>query len=117
MDDVPRPATLVADTHTVLDYGTPVSPPEEAQSPISVLYQEYAAELAEGLRKRFGNGPPDPDDVAQEAFQKVLERGDLSTIKNLRAFLWRTARNLILSSKRSDHRRSAYDFEIEQLFF
>ena len=57
------------------------------------------------------------DLVAQEAFQKVLERGDLSTIKNLRAFLWRTARNLILSSKRSDHRRSAYDFEIEQLFF
>ena len=30
--------------------------------------------IAKGIRERFGNGPPDPDDVAQEAYQRVLEK-------------------------------------------
>ena len=84
---------------------------------LAAFYQEHRAELTNYLRKQFGDGPPDPDDVTQLAFQKLLERGDLSGIRSLRAFLWRTARNLTLNFRRSDGIRSGYDFEVEQLFF
>ena len=83
----------------------------------AALYRDYVAELSDGIRGRFGDGPPDPEDIAQEAFQKLLERGDVSKIKNLRAYLWRTARNLVLTSKRSASQRSNYDFEVEHIFF
>lgn len=65
----------------------------------------------------FGAGPPDPEDVAQQAFEKLLERGDCSDIAALDAFLWRSARNLMLKGKRHEDVRAKYDFEIEQLFF
>ncbi|MEM8984281.1 MAG: sigma-70 family RNA polymerase sigma factor [Pseudomonadota bacterium] len=80
-------------------------------------YRAYAGELTDGIRAAFGNGPPDPDDVAQEAFQKVYERGDYGSIRNLRAFLWRTARNIVLAYKRKSDVRTKYDFEVEQLLF
>ena len=84
---------------------------------LTALYREYAAELSNGIRGLYGDGPPDPEDVTQEAFRKVFERGDVANIKNLKAFVWRTARNLVLTSKKSDKQRSRYDFEVEQLFF
>ena len=83
---------------------------------VSLLYTEYAQELVGYLRKVFGDGPPDPEDVAQTAFEK-LAKTDLSQIKNVKAFLWRTARNLTLTEKRNRGVRSRYDFEVEHLFF
>ncbi|RMB04943.1 RNA polymerase sigma factor [Eilatimonas milleporae] len=74
-------------------------------------------DLSIGLRDRFGNGPPDPDDIAQEAYRRVLEKDDPSSIRNLKAFLWRTARNLVFDALKSENSRSKYDFEIEQIFF
>ena len=91
--------------------------PLEANSEIQSLYDSYAGQLVATLRKMYGNGPPDPDDVAQQAFQKLIERGDLSTIQNLRAFVWRIARNLVLATKRTAAVRSRYDYEVEQLYF
>ena len=81
------------------------------------LYDQYAGELAGYLRKAFGDGPPDPEDIAQDAFRKLAEIDDLSDIKHPRAFLWRIARNLMVSGKRHEDIRSKYDFEIEHLFF
>lgn len=81
------------------------------------LYKDHWANLSNYLRHAFGDGPPDPDDIAQEAFEKVLEYGALSEIRNLKAFVWRTARNLVLSEKRHLKTRSKFDFEVEQLFF
>lgn len=78
---------------------------------------EDVRELSVGLRDRYGNGPPDPDDVAQEAYRRVLERNDLSSVRNVKAFLWRTARNLILDALKSAQSRAKYDFEVEQIFF
>ena len=74
-------------------------------------------DLSIGLRDRFGNGPPDPDDIAQEAYRRVLEKDDPSSIRNLKAFLWRTARNLVFDALKSENSRSKYDFEVEQIFF
>ena len=87
------------------------------RSSLSCLYRNHSRELAAYLRKTYGNGPPDPEDVVQQAFLKLSERDDLSEIRNLRAFLWRTARNLLLTTKRNDNTRSRYDYEVELLFF
>ncbi|MEM8774678.1 MAG: sigma-70 family RNA polymerase sigma factor [Pseudomonadota bacterium] len=89
----------------------------EADKTVSHLYAEQLRPLAAYLRKVYGSGPPDPEDIAQEAFQRLIEHHDLSSIRNLRAFLWRTARNLVISNKRSVARRTKYDYEIEQLYF
>ena len=84
---------------------------------INALYERLAPKLTATLRKMFGNGPPDPKDVTHEAFQKLMERPDRSDIRDLNAFLWRTARNLFLKGKRREEIRARFDFEIEQLFF
>ena len=89
----------------------------EMQSKIATLYGEYADQLTATLRKFYGDGPPDPEDVAHQAFQRVLERGDIGSILNLRAFVWRTARNLVLAAKRSTGVRIRYDYEVEQIYF
>ena len=81
------------------------------------LYTESATPLTAMLRRAFGDGPPDPDDIAQLAFQKLLERQDLSDIRNLKAFLWRTARNLVFKAKRSQEVRVRNDSEYEQRCF
>ena len=87
------------------------------QSDLWALYRDYQPELTAYLRGAFGEGPPEPEDVVQEAFQRLAEQDDLSVVRNLRAFLWRTARNLVLTHKRNREARSQYDFEIEHLFF
>ena len=89
----------------------------EAPETIERLYLDYADQLSASLRKVYGNGPPDPEDVSHQAFQKLMERGDLGAIANLKAFVWRTARNIVLAAKRSEDVRSRYDFEVEQLYF
>ena len=70
-----------------------------------------------GIRLRFGNGPPDPEDVVQEAFRRVYEYENLSAVQNIKAFIWRTARNLVLDSKKTTKTRASFDFEIERLYF
>ena len=84
---------------------------------ITKLYSEYAPELSQGIRIRYGDGPPDPDDVMQEAFRRIYEKEDTTKVRNLRAFIWRIARNLVLDAKKSEETRSKYDFEIENIFF
>lgn len=73
-------------------------------------------QLSTVIRKRFGNGPLDPEDVAQEAFRRLLERGNTSAIDNIKGFLWRTACNLVLDALKSTKSRAKYDAEITQLF-
>lgn len=98
-----------------------VAPTEVVQQSIegelAALYRDYVHDLAVGIRDRFGNGPPEPEDVAQEAFRRVIERGDTSQIKNLKGFLWRTARNLVFDATKRTKLRSKYDFEVEEILF
>ena len=89
----------------------------QAEDLLARVYREYAPELIAGIRSRFGDGPPDPEDAAQAAFHQVYERGNYASIRNLRAYLWRTARNIILSETRNTNARANYDYQIEQLYF
>ena len=87
------------------------------QEEISSLYQEYYMPLVATLRKMYGDGPPDPEDVANEAFERGIARGDVGSIDNLKAFLWRIAKNVVLKARRDNASRSRRDFEVENIFF
>ena len=80
-------------------------------------YREHRSELVSFLHRRFGSGPPDPEDIAQQAFEKLLRLESTEGIRSIRAFLWSTARNLTISRLSQDKVRASYDFEVEQLYF
>ena len=72
------------------------------------LYREHFAELCANIRKSFGAGPPDPEDVVQTAFTKFASLSDVGTVRDARAFLYITARNIVLDHKRAAKVVNAY---------
>ncbi|MEM9621116.1 MAG: RNA polymerase sigma factor [Pseudomonadota bacterium] len=64
-------------------------------------YEEHYGPLVAHLRKRFGAGPPDPEDVAQQTFKRLLTQPSLAEIDNPGAYLRQMARNLAISLQRS----------------
>ncbi|MFN4185910.1 MAG: RNA polymerase sigma factor [Hyphomonas sp.] len=61
---------------------------------LETLYREHRSGLVARLRRVFGAGPPQPDDLAQSAFTKLASMPDISSIRDPRAFLFRMAMNL-----------------------
>ncbi|MEM8988688.1 MAG: sigma-70 family RNA polymerase sigma factor [Pseudomonadota bacterium] len=90
---------------------------QQRQQRVSRLYQDYHRPLVATLRKMYGDGPPDPEDVANEAFHRIVARDDVGSIDNLKAFVWRIAKNIVLKSRRDSARRSRRDFDVENIFF
>jgi len=72
------------------------------------LYRTYAEELANTLKKRFGAGPPEPEDVVQATFTKYASLEDPASVRNPKAYLFRTARNIILNHKRQNQTADAF---------
>jgi len=86
---------------------------QERAAFLNHLFREHYGELVGRLRKVFGAGPPDPEDVAQAAFSKLAALTDLSRIRSPRAFLFRTAINVGLNS--NDKLRRGRNFVKSQL--
>ncbi len=78
----------------------------------SQLYDQYWNEICRVIRRKFGSGPPDPEEVAQVAFERLTLVSRTSQIDNPRAFLHRCARNYVLNEKRHHgvHKRYAEEF-------
>jgi RNA polymerase sigma factor (sigma-70 family) len=57
------------------------------------LYRDHWKSLCGRLRKVFGNGPPEPEDLAQTAFAKLIEYTDPATLDDPASFLFRIAIN------------------------
>lgn len=112
VDGLNRSITRDANSEYAVD--SEIQPPQEE---ISSLYKEYYMPLVATLRKMYGDGPPDPEDVANEAFERGIARGDVGSIDNLKAFLWRIAKNVVLKARRDNASRSRRDFEVENIFF
>ncbi len=72
----------------------------DQQSSFAALYQRYWRDLCVHIRSQFGMGPPEPEDVAQSAFARFAALDDPRAVENPRAFLWRTAHNIVISHKR-----------------
>ncbi len=70
----------------------PISfPQKRRQKTIDDLYRDCWGDLTAWLYRRYGVGPPEPEEIAQAAFAKMMEVPDLSLIRNLRAYLFTTA--------------------------
>lgn len=67
---------------------------------IDLLYARHWTELCHYIRRQFGVGPPDPEDVAQETFIKFASLENRDAIDNPRAYLYRTAHNLVIDERR-----------------
>ncbi|MEM6909361.1 MAG: RNA polymerase sigma factor [Pseudomonadota bacterium] len=74
---------------------------DAASSPFDRLYRSYFGPLLRGLRSLYGDGPPDPADIAQEAFARLAARGRLDEIGDLEGFVWISARNLMITRTKS----------------
>lgn len=70
---------------------------------MDALYARHWSELCHYIRERFGPGPPDPEDIVQDAFMRFAAVDDREVIDNPRAYLFRTAHNILVD----EHRRLA----------
>jgi RNA polymerase sigma-70 factor (ECF subfamily) len=68
------------------------------------FYASVKQEICDLLRAKFGDGPPEPEDMAQAAFAKLAALEDPSKIVNPKAFLYAAARNLTLDELRRNGR-------------
>jgi len=75
------------------------------------LYAGCFDSLVGYLRAHFRSCPHQAEEIAHNAFERMAARGKPGTVDNIRAFLWRTARNIALSDLRS--RRVAQRYRIE----
>lgn len=64
------------------------------------IYAKEWRDVHAFLRARFGPGPPDPEDIAQQAFFKLGEVAADKTLQSPRAFVFRIAINLMLDARR-----------------
>jgi RNA polymerase sigma-70 factor (ECF subfamily) len=62
------------------------------------LYRQHWRDICRRLRRIYGNGPPEPEDLAQAAFEKFAQLEDHERILHPRAFLIRIATNLGLNA-------------------
>jgi len=67
---------------------------------IRALYERHWSELCGYLRKRFGTGPPEPQDVAQQTFLRYATSPRCSEVRNERAYLFRIAHNVLVEERR-----------------
>ena len=80
------------------------------------LYATCFEQLVAFLRGRFGSGPPSPEDLAQTAFERLLTARELRDNASPKAFLWRTASNLAISSLRKSGVEQRNQPQIATLF-
>lgn len=72
---------------------------ECTETAVHDMYVKYRAELCQYVMKSVGVGQAEAEDVVQTAFAKVSQI-ELVTIRNSRAFLYRTCRNIAVDVKR-----------------
>ncbi|MGE5501060.1 MAG: RNA polymerase sigma factor [Ignavibacteriales bacterium] len=90
----------------------PIAPGEAVER----AYRQYWSELCAYVRKTFGAGPPEPEEVAQGAFARfaAVEPGE---VDHPRAFLYRTAHNIVMDHRRREAVRTRLSAEVAILDF
>ena len=90
----------------LLETSAPVD--RERRQQLSDLYLVHWQGLCGYVRAQFGPGPPEPEDIAQSAFMRFAA-ADPAHIHNPRAFLYATARNLVIDHHRREQRVTAHE--------
>jgi RNA polymerase sigma-70 factor (ECF subfamily) len=94
-------------------HAIPAEGPGEA---VDRAYRQYWSELCGYVRKTFGAGPPEPEEVAQGAFARFAALTPAEVV-NPRAFLYRTAHNIVLDHRRREAVRTRLSAEVAILDF
>jgi RNA polymerase sigma-70 factor (ECF subfamily) len=92
-------------------------PPQQPPRWLIAIYREHSAALCRFLRRKYGPGPPEPEDVMHEAFSRLaaLPSEAVTNIEHPKAFLYRTAENLLNTERRKRAVRSAHAAELNFL--
>ena len=80
---------------------------------LAAVYREHWHGLCRHVRRRFGAGPPDPEDVAAAAFTKLAATDDPADIANPGAFLRRVAHNIAIDAQRYNGRTRRVEQSLE----
>lgn len=86
---------------------------------VDALYRDYFSELLAFVRGKVGQGPPDPEDIIQVAFERIANHRAPETIENKRAYLYRTASNEIMTFRRRAavrHKHAVREIEVQEIF-
>jgi len=75
------------------------------------LYRRHWTELCRYIAHTFGRGPPDPEDVVQTVFAQFAALPDAGAIENPRAFLYRSAHNVVIDYHRKEAVRTRFATE------
>ena len=76
----------------------PTTPEESGRSRFSEeLYRSYWADLCRWLKRRYGRTTGEVEEIAQDAFEKIVSLDSHAHIRDPRAFLFTTAVNLALT--------------------
>ncbi len=92
-----------------------VRPGAEASNGLDDLYRRHFTALSAFVRRKFGSGPPDPEDVAQAAFERYAALANRSEVRNPKAFLYRCARNYVIDHRRRQAVSTRLAAEVESL--
>jgi len=77
------------------------------------LYRFHSNDLAKWLRRKFGDGPPEPEDIVHATVAKLTGMQSVSHIENFRAFLFTVASNIAVSAiRRNVHARTFVENEL-----
>lgn len=80
-------------------------------SPLATLFIEHNRSLHSFLRARLGT-TQEAEDVAQEAYARLLQLGQPDAIGYLRAYLFKTAAHIAIDRVRQQRARSKLDMEV-----
>ncbi len=86
--------------------------PKKSQS-IDGLFREHWFDVCRLLQKSYGSGPPEPEDVAQEAFSRFYQINNAEKIHDPKAYIIKIAMNITLKS--IGHLCKTREFITEQL--
>lgn len=78
---------------------------------IKPIYAAHWKDLCGFLHARF-DMPPDPEDIAQATFIKFADLDDPDSVDNPKAYLFKTARNLVVDYHRSPKNLQATESQI-----
>ncbi|NOZ38249.1 MAG: sigma-70 family RNA polymerase sigma factor [Gammaproteobacteria bacterium] len=78
---------------------------------LSNLYSRFWEDICKYVNSTFGSGPPDPEDIAQAVFTNYAALDNTAEIENPRAFLYRSAHNMVVSHHRKAATRRRYMVE------
>jgi RNA polymerase sigma factor (sigma-70 family) len=65
---------------------------------IDILFRDHWLDVYRLLHRNYGSGPPEPEDVAQEAFSQFAQMKNVTKIQNPKAYIIKIAVNITLNS-------------------